>query len=412
MARRLAVLLGVAILAVVMGSATTPRLFAQSSENVLYSFCSVSNCADGYEPYAAGVIFDSAGNLYGTTAFGGQYQEGVVFELTPTSSGPWTETVLHSFGAAGDGASPLAGLIFDAKGNLYGTTQEGGKFGEGTVFEMSPTSKGTWNEKVLFSFNGKDGEAPNSGIIFDASGNIYGTTYEGGGAGDGCTGLGCGVVYQLAKGAKGSWSEKVLHTFSNAGKDGWFPAAGVVMDSAGTLYGVTVHGGADNYGMVFQVAQSNGKWTETILHSFDNTDGANPYGTLILDASGNLYGTTYTTSTVFELVPGKNGGWTEKVLSNFNFGEDGIGPYAGLTFDPQGNLYGTTVAGGQSGDGLVFKLARAKGGKWKDSTLFSFDGADGFEAFGGVTLDKSGNIYGTSAAGGANNLGAVYEVTP
>ena len=269
--------------------------WAATNEKVLHSFN--GNGADGYQPEAS-LIFDAVGNLYGTTYWGGTYGFGTVFELTPSGGGGWTETVLHSFQPNGtDGNYPIAGLIFDAAGNLYGTTSAGGTYGFGTVFELTPEEGGGWTETVLLNFNGTDGSYPHAGLAFDAAGNLYGTT----------------------------------------GYDGTY-----------------------HYGTVFELTPTaGGGWTETVLHSFGNgTDGASPFAGLIFDAAGNLYGTTsaggtYGTGTVFELTGGR-----EQVLYSFKsrYGADGATPYAGLIFDAAGNLYGTTYWGGNYGDGTVFEL--------------------------------------------------------
>ncbi len=369
------------------------------TEQLLYSFCSQPYCPDGATP-VAGLILDAAGNLYGTTAGGGAYGEGTAFELMPNGSGGWTEQVLHSFSAsATDGGFPYAGLIFDAAGNLYGTTNQGGNFnaycgeygseyGCGTVFELMPNGSGGWTEKVLFSFcsqsNCTDGASPYAGLIFDAAGNLYGTSQYGGNFGGDCWAYGCGTVFELTPNGNGGWTEKVLYRFCSQTNctDGGYPVAGLIFDAAGNLYGTTVLGGAYiNRGTVFELRPSaGGGWTEEVLHSFDNngTDGINPFTSLILDAGSNLYGTTkyggaydncYGSScgTVFELKRSPNavgGGWTEEVLHSFGSGTDGVFPWSSLIFDASGHLYGTTSLGGtyyncQSGTltcGTVFEI--------------------------------------------------------
>src|SRR5271167_2135923 len=321
------------------------------SDKVLHNFN--DNGTDGYYPYAS-LIFDAAGNLYGTTSFGGAYGYGTVFELTPTAGGGWTETVLHSFGNGTDGAEPYASLIFDAAGNLYGTTQYGGIYHVGTAFELTPTAGGGWTATVLYNFgsrsgSGTDGYWPSS-LILDAAGNLYGTTQSGGTHG-------VGMVFELTPTADGGWTEQVLHNFGSSGTDGAFTQAGLIFDAAGNLYGTTFEGGSYILGTVFELTPTaGGGWTETVLHSFGNgTDGAYPYASLIFDAVGNLYGTTQHggtynfcsggCGTVFELTPTAGGDWTEQMLLNFN-GTDGANPDVGLIFDAAGNLYGTTQSGG------------------------------------------------------------------
>ncbi len=256
------------------------------TETALYSFCSQSNCSDGGTPFA-GVILDNAGNLYGTT-YGGGYGGGggVVFQLSPGSNGSWTETVLYSFSRGGHGTGPLAGVIFDADGNLYGTT-EFGTAGGGTAFEIIPGSGRNWKEQILHYFTGgNDGKYPYAGLIFDGAGNLYGTTLQGGGCGGAC-----GTVYKLTPNVNGHWKETVLHNFSNV-KNGADPAAGLVSDAAGNLYG-TASGGGLGYGAVFKLTPSaGGKWKYTVLHRFTGQDGNEPQASVILDKKGNLYGTT------------------------------------------------------------------------------------------------------------------------
>lgn len=380
-----------AILAVTL-LATGPRAVAQR-QKVLYSFGSKGT--DGDYPYA-GVTFN-AGNLYGTTLFGGAYNHGTVFELTPKAGGGWTEKILHSFGKGGDGLEPYASVILDAAGNLYGTTYEGGSDALGTVFELTPKAGGGWIENVLHSFNGKDGEHPYAGVILDTSGNLYGTTYQGGAASN-------GTVFELTPKGGGGWTEKVLHSFGS-GKDGASPYAGVIFDGAGNLYSTTVDGGADGLGTVFELTpKSGGKWAEKVLHSFNGNDGEHPEAGLILDSVGDLYGATQ--NTIFELIRKAGGRWTEKVLYN-------SGSTASLIFGAAGKLYGTTVYGGPYNYGTVFELTRKAGGKWTETTLFDFlGGADGAYPYAGLFLGASGNMYGTTYQGGARSYGTVFEITP
>ena len=423
--------------------AQKPATGGGSTERVLYSFD--ANGVDGYDPWA-GLIFDAAGNLYGTTAEGGTYGScyggcGTVFELTPTAGGGWAEQVLYSFGNGTDGAFPAAGLIFDAAGNLYGTTLGGGDYGYGTVFELTPTVGGGWTEQVLYSFNlnGTDGVWPAANLIFDRSGNLYSTTWGGGEYEYNCdNGVpGCGTVFELSPTAGGGWTEQVLWNFGN-GTDGTNPEAGLIFDAAGNLYGTTVNGGTyDNCsyggcGTVFELTPTaGGGWTEQVLHNFGNgTDGAYVYGGLIFDAAGNLYGTasgggTYTSclggcGMVFELTSTGGGGWTETVLYSFGNGTDASAPTASLIFDRSGNLYGTTEWGGTYdncippyGCGTVFELKRTAGGGWTEQVLHNFgNGADGTDPFAGLIFDAAGNLYGTTEGGGTYGVGTVFELTP
>jgi uncharacterized repeat protein (TIGR03803 family) len=269
----------------VLGTAT--RTAAQQ-ESVLYSF------GNGTAPQAGPssvLIFDAAGNLYGETVELGPNGEGTVFELTPESGAGWAEKVLHAFGKGIDGTFPLGGVIFDAAGNLYGTAQcvENYCGGDGMVFELTPKKSGGWTEKVLHRFDGADGEEPAGTLVFDASGNLYGTTYYGGAYGE-------GTVFELTPKAGGGWSEKLLHSFGK-GTDGAQPLGGVILDAAGNLYSTTQFGGAYGYGTVFELTpKAGGGWTNKTLRSFGNSNslgGSNPTAGLIFDNAGNLYGTTY-----------------------------------------------------------------------------------------------------------------------
>ncbi len=385
----------------------SPAMSGGWAEKVLHSFN--DNGMDEYYPFA-GLISDAAGNLYGTTAAGGTYGGGTVFELTLQAGVGWTEQVLHNFGNGTDGSGPFAGLIFDAVGNLYGTTEEGGSSGWGIVFELTPTSGGGWTETVLHSFqhNGTDGYVPVAGLIFDAAGNLYGTT-SGGGTYGNCTYFGCGTVFELTPTSGGGWTEQVLHDFGN-GTDGAKPSAGVTFDAAGNLYGTTVEGGTYTDGTVFELTPTaGGGWTEQVLWNFGSgTDGAGPYASLIFDAAGNLYGTTwaggvYGAGTVFELTSTAGGGWTEQVLHSLSGdGTDGANPDAVLTFDAAGNLYSTTYEGGAyscggPGCGTVFEMMPTAGGGWTEQVLHSFgSGRDGAEPAAGLIFDAAGNLYGTT----------------
>lgn len=331
------------------------------------------------------------------------------------------ETVLHSFND-NDGNEPISGLIFDSSGNLYGTTFYGGTDGVGTVYKLTHKAGG-WSEKVLYSFliNGVDGYQTTAGVALDAAGNIYGVT-EFGGPTD------YGTVFELTRSSGGAYTETILHTFNHDGTDGTYPQSGVTIDASGNLYGTTPGGGTNGYGTVYELSPAaGGGWTEKILYSFNATDGANPFGGLIFDSKGNLYGATsagggtsahcsYGCGTVFELSRSAGGGWTEKVLHNFtNNTMDGIFPYSGLVFDASGNLYGTASQGGAHGNsGTVFELMPIAGGLWREKILHSFtnNGTDGSDIMSTPVFDAAGNLYGTTLTGGANHQGTVFELTP
>jgi uncharacterized repeat protein (TIGR03803 family) len=409
-----------AALAIFYATVFVPSASA-ATERVLHSFNTTGS--NGEVPYSS-LIFDTAGNLYGTTQGGGDGNEGTVFELMPRTGGGWTEKVLHRFQGNGtDGVVPYSNVIFDTAGNLYGTTTAGGAFGYGTVYELIPQAGGTWAEKILHSFDpntGTDGYTPYAGLILDAAGNLYGTTTSGG------TNFHYGTVFELKRNAGGGWTEKILHDFNENGADGFVPYAGLVFDTAGNLYGTTLQGGTAqgsnaSIGTVFELKHgAGGLWTEKVLHSFlvNGIDGNNVDGGVILDASGNLYGTTFfggsnNNGTAFELTPGAGGVWTETLLHNFaNNGTDGWGPNAGLVFDA-GNLYGTTTHGGANGVGTVFELTPSAG-TWTESLpcIFSSTGTDGEVPYAGLILDSTGNLYGTTGGGGAFGGGTVFEIEP
>jgi uncharacterized repeat protein (TIGR03803 family) len=393
---------------------------SNAQENVIYHF--KANGIDGQAPHSS-LIFDSAGNLYGTTYSGGTYDDGTVFELSPKPGGGWTEKILHSFSIEGSGgAYPAANLVLDSMGNLYGTTS----WNSGVVFELSPTSGGEWKERVLHAFGtGTDGNNTNSaGLIFDSAGNLYGTTVWGG-TGECINGPppppGCGTVFQLTPAAGGNWTERVIHSFQFDGVDGLYPIAGLSIDRAGNLYGTTSNGGVYNWGTVFEMTpEAGGGWSETAIHSFSENgeDGADPVAGLVLDAAGNLYGTTMqggsetcVCGTVFQLKHEAGGVWIERVIHSFNQHEDGGDPVAGLVVDAARNLYGTTPGGGPSGNGTVFQLS--PGGAEKLLTDFSNNEKDGVWPYAGLIFDTAGNLYGTTSSGGGNGAtepGTVFEI--
>jgi uncharacterized repeat protein (TIGR03803 family) len=391
----------------------TSVAFAASTETVLYNFTGGND--GGYPP--SGVISDQSGNLYGV-AWGGSTDNGVVYELSPGSSG-WTENVLYTFTGASDQGLPMCRLAFDKTGNLYGTTT-GGTSGLGTVFELSPNSGG-WTYNTIYTFQGgNDGSLPDSGVIIDKKGNLYGTTQEGGGTG--CSPYpGCGTVYELIPGS-GGWTEKVIYSFS--GRDGQSPSAALIADKSGNFYGTTYYGGSGytgggtGGGTVFKLYSSHSAWKATVLHSFSKAnDGANSYTPVVFDKTGNLYGATMNGGSsgngiVFQLTPnGKT--WQETILHTFSDGNDGANPHDDiLVLDAKGNIYGTTKKGGTIGWGVVFKL-KPVSGKWRLTALYNFTGgSDGLEPVGGVFRDKSGNLYGTTFSGGSDFAGVVFEVTP
>ncbi len=378
---------------------------AQSHERVLYSFTGGNDGGNA----ATGLVFDGPGNLYGTTVIGGSYTCGTVFKLKPQPTPPWQEAVLYNFSCYGDGKNPHGGVSFDPQGRLDGTTVAGGSGGYctgdgcGVVFQMKATT-----ETVLHSFaGGSDGFGPGGGVVFDAAGTLYGTTPDGGIDSQ-------GTVYQVSRNGR-QWHETVIHAFTG-GKDGGVGSLGsLLLDASGNLLGVTEIGGAHGAGTVFSLSPSSKKLTT--LYAFKGTpDAGSPYGGLIADASGNLYGTTYYggangLGSVYELVRNAKGGYRERVLYSFRGGSDGSSSTSTLLLAGTGNLYGTTSAGGGTCDcGTIFKV-NAKSGK--ETVLHSFGtGTDGAYSYYGLTADTSGNLFGTTVAGGHFNQGTVFEFTP
>jgi uncharacterized repeat protein (TIGR03803 family) len=388
-----------------LGLMAVPPSARAQTFSVLYSFASE---ADGDRP--DGVIRDAAGNLYGTTYYGGSNGNGTVFKLDTAGK----KTILHLFTGQPDGDGPN-GVVRDAAGNLYGTTSFGGsgcpgQHGCGTVFKLDASGK----ETVLHRFGGHgDGTFPTVGLIRDAVGNLYGTTYYGGTLAA-CDGVGCGTIFKLDASGK----ETVLHSFTG-GTDGLGPYGGLIRDAAGNLYGAAQAGGTNSYGTVFKV-DATGKFT--VLHSLNATEGCSPSASLFRDAAGNLYGTTpgcgeFGGGTVFKVDPAGKA----TLLYSFTGGTDGGGPWGPVVQDKAGNLYGATGFGGDltslcaevnntPGCGVVFEIDAT--GQY--SVLHTFDGTDGQWAYYGVIRDAAGNLYGTTAEGGTKTCycGTVFKVEP
>jgi len=384
------------------------------SEKVLYSF---SGGSDGSYPEGA-LVVDKTGNLYGTTSEGGSSNCtggcGVVFELTPPAKrgGVWSETVLYRFTGGSDGAAPGSNLIFDAVGNLYGTTSGGGDASsDGTVFQLTPpsTQGAAWTETVLYRFaGGSDGKTPVAGLVSDQASNLYGTTLFGGTTD-------AGTVFQLTPPAIGdsTWTETVLHTFGR-GNDGLDPEAGLIRDNRGALYGTTTSG------IVFRLTPPT--WTEKVLFTFTGGGNNGSWPCALIARQGALYGLTRlggspaNTGTAFELRPPAGGGaWTETTLYSFTGGNDGGEPCGALVSDQSGNLYGTTSGNGQNIPGTVFQLTPpgAQGGAWTETTLHKFGGSDdGLSPLAGVIFGKGGALYGTTSGGGSSGSGTVFSVAP
>jgi uncharacterized repeat protein (TIGR03803 family) len=472
-----------------------------------------------------GLTVDGKGNLYGVTNLGGPANGGVAFELAPSSGGSWTETVLHAFNCAvDDGCYPDTRLVFDQSGNLFGTASYPGTTcnasgGCGLVFELKPGSNGQWTESLVYSFRSASGFGVRpTGVVFDALGNLYGSTTSGGNT---YCDQGCGTVFELSPSSGGQWTQTVLYNFSG-GSDGYSPS-NVILGSGGQLYGEIYFSGINPLGLVFQLTAAGPPWQDTNIFTFTpSNDGEYAFSTLVPDATGNLYGVTsfggegyglggatvfevtplpgggWTTSTifsfsssseccpsplildkfgnlygtiqnldygsVFELSPVPGGwvltylysfqggsaggpptkarltmdsagnlygtaltnslngivyelslgsqGWTKTTLHNFAGKPDGSDPGGEVIFDPAGkNLYGTTYGGGADGKGTVYELSPSSG-TWSETVLYSFTGADGANPVAGLVFDKAGNLYGTTSFGGAAQLGTVFMLSP
>jgi uncharacterized repeat protein (TIGR03803 family) len=335
------------------------------TESVLYNFCTTNvqnRCPDGANPYG-GLISDKLGNLYGTTFLGGSKGLGVVFELSPPSvqGGSWTETTLWTFGERkDDGLRPFQGkLNWDAAGNLYGTTQFGGSHGDGTVFELSPNGTGSWKETILLSFAGTDGNSPQYGVAIDADGNLFGTASFGGVVNSLCSD-GCGTVFELSPSANG-WTGRIL--YKPTGANGSNPDTAITIDPEGNLYGTLQFGGAAGCyaqagcGGVFKLVPSSGGRITKYSFLFDGQgeDGGNPWAGVLVEGD-SAFGTTYFGNNVYEIK-----GKTETVLYQFCSQPscvDGNEPLAGALVSHDGLLYGVTAYGGESDNGVVYSVTK------------------------------------------------------
>ena len=381
---------------------------SQASAQVLTTLVDF-NYSNGANPYA-GLLADANGNLFGTTSSGGT-GFGTVFELAKTPTGyAATPTTLATFSYS-DGAVPDAELLADAKGNLFGTTYGGGAFGAGTVFELAKTATGYASSVTsLVSFNGSNGSTPYAGLIADGRGNLLGTTHLGGS-------FGAGTIFEIAKTASGyAATPTTMFNFNNS--TGGYPFGGLVADNRGNLFGTT-SSSASAYGTVFELARTGGGYAgaATTLVNFSYSDGAVPYAALILDGKGNLFGTTYGggafgAGTVFEVAKTATGyAAAPTALVSFSH-SNGATPYAKLIADMNGNLFGTTLLGGSSGAGTVFKLAKtATGYAAAPIVLANFNGANGAYPVAGLIAGTNGHLLGTAYSGGAAGYGTVFELS-
>jgi len=429
-------------------AATLPVSTAHAAvpEKLVASFSGTN----GNQPY--GLSMDPSGNLWGVTLVGGNgicndqtplTGCGTVFEMTPSSTG-WSTRLIYQFKGGHDGEGPFGPLAFDGSGNVYGITNGGGH-GFGTVFKLSLQS-GRYQESILYRFNPTrtriDGSLPLGGVVIDAAGNLFGTTYYGGGPCD------CGTVFEVSPSSSGAWTESILYSFQgpfgSGSADGSYPYyAGLVLDASGNIYGTTGKGGsgpAGGAGTIFKLSPAGGGiWTENILYNFQGgsaQDGNQPAWSLIFDSAGNLYGTTLSgggsslcngfdgCGTVFQLSPSAGGMWTESILHTFSL-HDGQGPSSGLVFDHGGNLYGVTGLGGFYSGGAAFELVPSSGGVWTESILHSFgNGVDGSTPVTPLVIDSAGRLYGGTATGGHDTsgpcsgywpvpgCGTVFQLTP
>jgi hypothetical protein len=417
------------VFALVLSGCLIPA--SAQTESLLYGF---QDGTDGAQPVAS-LIADKAGNLFGTTLGGGPLAYGTAYELTPPASlgGSWTETVLYTFQGGSDGAYPYSSLVFDEAGNLYGTTTGGGDptCFCGVVFKLAHSKSGSWTERTLYSFTGNDGASPFKGLIFDDEGDLFGATYAGGSSN-------AGAVFELmppSGNSAGPWREKVLYSFTG-GSDGGFPISDLVRDKGGKLYGTTLQGGALGYGAVFQLTRPSGRgvsWTEAAIYSFTGgSDGADPYDGVTLDAHGRLVGVATFggnlncgngCGTVYQLTPPATpgGAWSENTLYQFTGGNDGAQPFAKPVLDNKGKLFGTASFDGPANAacspfcGNVYELTPPASGtsSWAETNLYGFTGAnDGYYPSASLFLGKRGVLYGTTAAGGASGVGIAFQIAP
>jgi hypothetical protein len=375
----------------------------------LYSFAGGST---GANPDGS-LVGGTAGTLLGTTPYGGAFGFGTVYQLKKVA-GTWTETVIYSFqGGAADGANPGAGLTKGAGGVYFGTCFDGGSTGNGTVFQLTPpTAGGAWTETVLYNFQGgSDGALPTSQLVVDKRGDIDGTTTNGGTAG-------AGAVFQLTPSAGGGYTEAIIYSFLGA-KDGAFPQSGVTIGAHGELFGTTCCGSQGTIYKLSVLTGTWTK--TTIFNFAKYATGAFPYGGVAIDANGVVYGTTSAGGSggagiVYSLAPPKAGthAWRFTTIHSFTGGTDGGSPYGAALLGPGGVLYITVTAGGTFGSGALLQFTPPTGaGSWTEAPLYEFTGGnDGSQPFSGVIANAAGTLLGTTAFGGTSDYGSVYAVVP
>jgi len=385
--------------------------FGQAAHAQTFSVIHNFGDAAGSNPHAGVTL--RAGVLYGTTYNGG-YGQGSIYRMTGQGS-TWTATIIYPF-SSDVGVHPAARVVFGPDGRLYGTALIGGAFNGGTVFDLLPplsackTANCFWKPTVIHEFSGADGLEPGFGdSVWDQQGNLYGVTTEGGNSVN-------GNVFQLTPSGN-TWTETTVHNFTGS-DDGRRPIGGLVVDGNGNVFGTTSAGGPMANGIVFELSYVAGVgWNKTLIYAFSNaSEGGLPIGGLLLDKAGNLYGTTAFGGTggggtVFELSP-SGSSWTFHLLYSF-VGRGVCGPQASLTMDATGNLYGTTLCGGDHMQGNVFKLTNTGSG-WTYTSLHDFTGGDdGGSPYSNVTIDTDGvTLYGTAEFGGSNGAGVVWMIKP
>jgi hypothetical protein len=366
----------------------------------------------GSNPFG-GLVADRNDNYYGTTAAGGEYYYGMVFELSPPTVawGGWTETVIWNFAGYGygDGAGPAYQLLIDEEGNLYGETRQGGIYDSGTVFLLAPpkTSGGSWTKRILYLPTGGE-EVFFGELLRDSAGALYGTQFSSGTFDE-------GLAFKLTPGPNGEFRATTLYSFGATTADSAWPYGPLTMDMAGNLYGVSYGGGANKFGTAYKLtapATEGGLWSNSVLYSFgEGEQGCIPEGNVVLDRSGRLYGLTSGCGALgngvfFQLTPTESGPWLESILHAFS-STDGGGGSPSLALDTHANVfYGTSYYAG--GFGVAYQIAPpvTRGGAWTDTVLHSFSGgSDGAYPVGPIVWDANGVLYSTSYS-------TAFSITP